>query len=217
MPKRRGGIDMTADVQMINLFQQKAELVSAFVNRIDTLDAAFDYAVDLCDRKEACQLLISGCEAPLSRPAEALCDTKQKKIIAAPALSADPFSRLQALAGAKGIDVIRDDLRDHLAGIDIGLTFIDYGIAETGTLVLDSSSEDTRLATMISEFHIAILPTASIRPRSFDLETEIGQMLRQSPNYTAFITGASRTADIERVLALGVHGPLELHILLLEI
>lgn len=40
--------------------------------------------------------------------------------------------------------------------------------------------------------------------------------MKKTPNYLAFITGASRTADIERVLALGVHGPLELHILILE-
>jgi L-lactate dehydrogenase complex protein LldG len=38
----------------------------------------------------------------------------------------------------------------------------------------------------------------------------------RNADYTSFITGASRTADIERVLAIGVHGPLELHILLLE-
>jgi L-lactate dehydrogenase complex protein LldG len=207
---------MASDAATIDLFKHKAELVSAFVSRVGTISEAFAYAVDLCDRKEACQLLISGCEEPLSQPAEDLCETKQKKIIAAPALPEQQFADLQTLAGQKGIAVIGDGLRKHLAGIDIGLTVIDYGIAETGTLVLDSSDEDMRLATMISEFHIAILPVSRIRPRSFDLETEIGQMLQTVPNYTAFITGASRTADIERVLALGVHGPLELHILLLE-
>ena len=120
------------------------------------------------------------------------------------------------LCEGKNIKLISDGLRRHLAGIEIGLTFIDYGIAETGTLVLDSSSEDVRLTTMISEVHIAVLPRSKLRQSACDLEEELKKYMQSYPNYTAFITGASRTADIERVLALGVHGPLELHILLLE-
>ena len=207
---------MAPSQEMITLFRTKAELVSATVEEIENPMQALEYTVDLCDRKEACQLLVSGCDAPLSPKAEELCETKQQKVIAAPDLQNGLAGDLQQLCDQKGIRLVTEGLREHLAGIDIGLTFVDYGIADTGTLVLDSSSEDLRLTTMISEVHIGVLPKSRLRPDAFAIEKELQDNMRSTPNYTAFITGASRTADIERVLALGVHGPLELHILLLE-
>lgn len=197
-------------------FTAAAEKVSAVVSRVSTMAQAYDYTVDLCERKDACQLLVSGCQEPLSAPADALCRHKQKKVIAAPLLTTDAAAQMKALCQARGIDFIREGLREHLAGIDIGFTVADYGIAETGTLVLDSSSEELRLATMVSEVHVAVLPVDRLRATSLDLEAELKSVMGAAPNYCAFITGASRTADIERVLALGVHGPLELHILLME-
>jgi len=95
------------------------------------------------------------------------------------------------------------------------VTHVDAGIAETGTLVLRSQSEELRLATMVAEVHIALLPVSVIKATSHDVEPLVRQWMADPPDYTAFITGASRTADIERVLALGVHGPLELHIVFL--
>ena len=207
---------MVCDPQMLRLFQQKAQLVSAHVTPVTSFAEAAAYTVDLCHHKEACQLLISGCDAPLSSAAGDLCDAKPQKILAAPGLADNHFNILAAACGEKGIRIIRDGLRNHLAGIDIGFTLADYGIAETGTLVLDSSSEAVRLATMISEIHIALLPLSRLRQRAEDLYEELQGLMGNSPNFTAFITGASRTADIERVLALGVHGPLELHILTWE-
>jgi L-lactate dehydrogenase complex protein LldG len=207
---------MPATNELIALFRTKAELVSATVTEVKSPLQALEYTVDLCDRKEACQLLVSGCDARLSPEAEDLCDRKQQKVIAAPGLDSELAGDLQKLCDRKGIRLVTGGLREHLAGVDIGLTFADFGIAETGTLVLDSSDEDLRLATMISEIHIGVLPKSHLRPDAFSLEEELRNNMRSSPNYTAFITGASRTADIERVLALGVHGPLELHILLLE-
>ncbi len=189
------------------LFKQKAELVSAIVKEVQTPYEALQYTIDVCARKEICQRLLPAHNDPP--------DAKQAKIIAAPALDAKLTDAMRTLCESNNIRFLTSGLREQLAGIDIGLTLADYGIAETGTLVLNSSSEEMRLATMISEVHIAILPQSEIRPNAYDLEDELRNNMRSYPNYTAFITGASRTADIERVLALGVHGPLELYILLL--
>ena len=198
------------------LFQQKAQLVSALVSQVATVRQAFEYTVDLCKRKPATELLDLRGEKPRSPAAADPDQTRPPRRIAAPGLKEDLRMELDKLCRQNGIEMIQGGLRKYLAGIDVGLTMADYGIAETGTLVIDSSDEDLRLATMISEIHVALLAPATIYLSARELEAELKERLGGGANYTAFITGASRTADIERVLALGVHGPLELHILLLE-
>ncbi|MBU1234228.1 MAG: lactate utilization protein [Proteobacteria bacterium] len=207
---------MQTNQEMLGTFIDKAGLVSAKVSRVKTLEEAFVYTAALCDTKEMCPLLVSGCELNLSEPSMQLCREKTGKIIAAPGLDKEQFASLRALCEDKGMELIEDGLRRHLGGLDIGFTVCDLGIAETGTLVLNSSSEEVRLATMVCETHVAVLPESKLRATSYDAEPEILEFMSSIPNYLSFITGASRTADIERVLALGVHGPLELHILLWE-
>ena len=109
-----------------------------------------------------------------------------------------------------------ENLRDHIGKIHTAFTLGDWGIAETATLVLDSTSEDVRIATMLSETHVAVLPTSRIKSDLMELESELSESMKSAPRYLSFISGASRTADIERVLTIGVHGPQELHLLLLD-
>ncbi|WP_432736983.1 lactate utilization protein [Maridesulfovibrio sp. FT414] len=206
---------MTVKAESLKLFTDKATIVSAVVSEISSLDEAINYTMDLCGKKEACKLLVSGCEENLSSKAEQLCATKFGKTISAPALNEADFAALDKACGENGFTLIKDSVRNHLGGIDIAFTYADHGIAETGTIVINCPSEQLRLATMISEVHVAVLPKSKLVDNSYDLEEWMeGNMMKG--DYTAFITGASRTADIERVLAIGVHGPLELHILLLE-
>jgi len=207
---------MSDTTRLADMMAEKAGLVSAIVSRVKSLDEAYAYTLDVCDKKEACQLLPSGCESDLSTDASALCDIKIGKIIAAPALSAEQAETFRAICADRGIMFITKGMRKHLGGIDIGFTVAMRGIAETGTFVLDSRSEELRLATMLCEVHVCVVPVSTLRETSYEVESDLRALCKDFPAYVAFVTGASRTADIERVLAIGVHGPLELHILLME-
>lgn len=203
--------------EMVDLFRQKAELVSAKVIPIASMKDAYAYAIDMCVNKDACQLLISGCDEAISESAGALCEQKPApRIMAAPQLKDKEFKALAKLAEERGIRLIASGMRQHLAGIDMAFTTCDFGVAETGSIVIDSASEELRLATMVSEIHVAVLRLEDLVHMAYDIEAKLDKRMKKAPSYMAFITGASRTADIERVLAIGVHGPLELHILLLE-
>ncbi len=98
-----------------------------------------------------------------------------------------------------------------LASADIGITGADFAIADTGTLVLLSGPKQPRLTSLLPPVHLAILRKESIVPDIHGLFAKLGESYEK--NYDelctciSFITGPSRTADIELNLTLGVHGP----------
>ncbi len=193
-------------------FIEKASLVSARIFRVKDLVSALDKSLELCRSKLPCQSQMET-DPTASDPVP-----KEKlRIMAAPNLDEADFTKLdKACREAGDVQLISENLRAYPGGIDMGVTLVDFGIAETGTLVLNSDSEETRLSTMLCETHVAILNEGKIKKTALSMADELNDLTGQASSYTAFITGASRTADIERVLALGVHGPLELVILLVE-
>ncbi len=98
---------------------------------------------------------------------------------------------------------------------DVGITTAQAAIAETGTLVLDSAKERHRLVSLVPPVHIAIVDAASIFRTLGEALAFIHQDGEISPAVT-FITGPSRTADIELTLTIGVHGPQELYVIVNE-
>ena len=103
--------------------------------------------------------------------------------------------------------------RDDLFKSDVGITSAQAGIAETGTLVLDSSVERNRLVSLVPPVHIAILDASRIYQTLGETLAALQSGAEISPAIT-FITGPSRTADIELTLAIGVHGPQELYVII---
>jgi len=98
---------------------------------------------------------------------------------------------------------------------DVGISSAQAAIAETGTLVLDSTRERHRLVSLVPPVHIAIIRASQIYRTLAEVLTVIRGAKEVSPAVT-FITGPSRTADIELTLAIGVHGPQELYVIIDE-
>lgn len=96
----------------------------------------------------------------------------------------------------------------------VGITGTYCAIAETGTLMLLSGADTHPVTSLLPDTHIAIVPLARIVPSMEDgwdlLRRERGSLPRQ----VAFVSGPSRTADIEMTLVLGIHGPYRVHIIL---
>ena len=95
---------------------------------------------------------------------------------------------------------------------DVGISTVQAAIAETGTLILDSACERHRLVSLVPPVHIAIVNASTICDTLSDALALLRKDKEISPAVT-FITGPSRTADIELTLAIGVHGPQELYVI----
>jgi len=103
----------------------------------------------------------------------------------------------------------------ELFDFEVGITNAQAAIAETGTLVLDSSCERNRLVSVVPPVHIAIVAASRIYATLAEVLAMLQSGAQLSPAIT-FITGPSRTADIELTLTIGVHGPQELYVIIDE-
>lgn len=97
---------------------------------------------------------------------------------------------------------------------DLGITSADWGIAETGTLVMRARRGRERMSSLLPPVHVAILERAQLVPDLLDVFATLGaEGLENLPSNVTLITGPSKTGDIELQLTTGVHGPGEWHVL----
>ncbi len=96
------------------------------------------------------------------------------------------------------------DIRQVSPPASAGIQAAEYAIAETGTLVQTSGGHRTLLPGLVTDAHVAVLNPAAFVDR---MEECLAALASNPPRNISFITGPSRTADIELTLTVGVHGP----------
>jgi L-lactate dehydrogenase complex protein LldG len=108
-------------------------------------------------------------------------------------------------------------VKSDLAGCDVSITGCESLVARTGTIVMSSAQTSGRSASVYAPIHVCIAFTHQL---VYDLKdalqaakTRYGNNL---PSLITFATGPSRTADIEKTLVVGVHGPKEVYLFLVE-
>jgi L-lactate dehydrogenase complex protein LldG len=177
---------------MYEQFKVKAEGVGAEVHRLGTRGEALDFILSFL-RKEG------------------TADAPQSTAIWAdgPFLNGIDTAQLSRKIPRLGFEVSRQAAADSL----IGISEADWALADTGSLVADQTAVEQRLASTLPSIHVAIIGTDRILP---DKTAVFSKINPKTSRYIAFITGPSRTADIERVLTIGVHGPKRLVILFVD-
>ncbi len=96
------------------------------------------------------------------------------------------------------------DLRAFCAAADLGISSAAAALAETGTVVIRSGPAQSRLATLLPPVHLALVPVSCL---TADLFTFTASRQGEMPANLVFVSGPSKTADIEQTMAIGVHGP----------
>jgi L-lactate dehydrogenase complex protein LldG len=87
-----------------------------------------------------------------------------------------------------------------------------YALADPGSVVLAASPEEPRARSLLPEVHVTLVTEDRVLPGLEDLFARLGT---DPPGSLAIVSGPSRSADIEQVLALGVHGPREEHVVIM--
>ncbi|MDX2154554.1 MAG: lactate utilization protein [Bryobacteraceae bacterium] len=139
-----------------------------------------------------------------------LCEGRTAVASNAPLLAECGITRLAAVQS--GFHE-RAPLRAACAQAGIGITSADYALADTGSLVMFSCPAEARLISLLPPVHLAVVDRRRLLTGLDELYS-LHPLPSGETSAMVFITGPSRTADIEQILIRGVHGPREIHVVL---
>jgi L-lactate dehydrogenase complex protein LldG len=202
---------------LLDRIQRELTAVGGCVVQTASPGEAVQYIVDLAQAKAA-SLLVRW-PSPLLRTLEV------DAALAALGIAVHVAEPLLHPAGAVAVAdgqaaARRQELRALLAQADLGLSGVDYVIAETGTLVVSAQPGQMRGVSLLPPVHVAVARSEQIVATLADylllLRAEGADLQQQLTSCVSFITGPSRTGDIELKLTVGVHGPGEVHLVLLD-
>jgi L-lactate utilization protein LutC len=191
-PARCGYTDIAGD--WCERLVHEIRAVGGFAHPVPTLDDAHAVLAGLCDRHAVRSAVVW--QHPLLER-----------------LRLDDMLRQRSIARIGHADLVSHSAarqREQLLAADIGITSADYALAETGTLALFARPGQERLASLLPPVHVAIVERSQVLADLFDLFALLeGENL---PSNLVLITGPSKTGDVELKLTTGVHGPRELHV-----
>jgi L-lactate dehydrogenase complex protein LldG len=169
---------------VLDLFQARASAVSAEIIRVPSPAAALESVLGVLDAEHVA-------DAPGARAG--WCEGQILQGL------------LDRGALARRVPGLTFDVsRAAAAESRVGVTEFDWALAATGTLAQDATDPRLRVASMLPPTHVALVRQAALLP---DLGALLARVDPRRIPYLALVTGPSRTADIERVLTIGVHGP----------
>lgn len=179
---------------LVSRWRQELEALTGHVYGPLTDEAALNQVVELAQAQQAGQILIwDETELPVAGLGRRL-----------------QASNIQMVRPADSLD------RQTLAAIPLGITGALAGLADTGSIIVASGPGRARSASLLPPIHLALLRVSQLYPDLPTWMAEQGGKLLPSTANLVIITGPSRTADIELTLVMGVHGPREIHVILVD-
>lgn len=183
--------------ELIEQFECELARIGARFHRASTIESAYQYIEQVASVRNARAVI--GWHTPF------IDDT-------------DLPGRLEATGIKFVTEMTAGEVIQAAAAADIGVSGADYALADTGTLVLVARNGQPRSVSLLPPVHIAIVRPEQVLSGLSDLFPILRSEAAGGDLSSAitFITGPSRTADIELTLVVGVHGPQQLHVVLLE-
>ena len=183
---------------IVQKFKAKHESLAGIVHLVEGLDAAADKIFSILETKKADKVVIADLPGEIRQPLEQRCAA------AGMSLLKPPFNG-PALAA-------------EFDSAQVGITWAAFAIAETGSLVEFATDDSFRLVSALPLVHIGVFKAADIIASLSEAAVPIRNFYEENPHNAtvSFISGPSRTADIEMRLILGVHGPAETHAIIVK-